>query len=207
MPTLSQGFGHRIVQIHPSFRCNLKCAHCYSTSGPDESSALGVEELARLLSDASRFGYRSVSVSGGEPLMYGGLEELLAHARGLGMHTGMVTNGALWNEERASRVGPLLDAAAVSLDGPEELHNRIRGSHQAYSRALRALDLLTAAGHPTAVVHTVTRTSLPFLAELIDTAASHGARVLRLHPLELYGRARGTMAGEALTPGTMAGKP
>lgn len=197
----AQGFGHRIVQIHPSLRCNLKCAHCYSTSGPEESFALGVEELAGLLTDAFALGYRSVSISGGEPLMYAGLEELLSHARGLGMHTGMVTNGALLNEERLARIGPLLDAVAVSLDGPEELHNSIRGSHQAYSRALRALDLLAASGHRTAVIHTVTRTSLPHLPEIIDTAASHSAQLLRLHPLELFGRAKGTMGGESLTAG------
>ena len=28
--------GSRILQIHPTRRCNLRCLHCYSLSGPEE---------------------------------------------------------------------------------------------------------------------------------------------------------------------------
>lgn len=199
--TAPRGFGHRIIQIHPSLRCNLACAHCYSTSGPQEKAALDVAAVQQVLTDAHALGFESLSVSGGEPLMYPALDEVLRHARSLGMNTGLVTNGALVTRARAESLAPLVDAVAVSLDGTSELHNRIRGSHQSFDRAMRALDYLAEFEVPTAVLHTVTRSSLGMVAELASLAAAHAASVIRLHPLEMYGRARDLMQPEALTVG------
>lgn len=195
----SRGFGHRIIQIHPSLRCNLACAHCYSTSGPQEKAALEVTTVRQVLTDAHALGFESLSVSGGEPLMYPALDEVLVHARSLGMNTALVTNGALVNRARVERLAPLVDAVAVSLDGTSELHNLIRGSHQSFDRAMRALDYLAEFDIPTAVLHTVTRSSLGMIAELANLAADHSASVIRLHPLEMYGRARDLMMPEMLS--------
>jgi hypothetical protein len=63
------------------------------------------------------------------------------------------------------------------------------------------LALLAEAGVSTAVLHTVTKDSVPFVTELVSTAREHGANVVRLHPLELYGRAAGSMGGQALDEG------
>lgn len=191
--------GSKVVQIHPTLRCNLKCAHCYSTSGPHRRATLDLGTVERVLDDARALGYTSVSVSGGEPLFYDDIENLLDHARSIGLHTAMITNGALLTRERARHMAPLLDVVAVSLDGPPDLHNRIRGSRQAFDRAVRALDHLADVSVPSAVVHTVTRTSMPLLTDIADIVSDHGVEVLRLHPLEMYGRASTEMTDDALT--------
>ncbi|WP_223883734.1 radical SAM protein [Pseudarthrobacter sp. BIM B-2242] len=201
MREVSAGFGHRVLQVHPTLRCNLKCTHCYSSSSPANVEEMDVEPLRDAITAAAHLGFQSMSVSGGEPLMYRGLDELLAHARSIGMRTGVVTNGALVSKDKVKQLAALVDVVAVSLDGPKDLHNRIRGSHQSYDRALRALALLAEAGVSTAVLHTVTKDSLPFVADLVSTAREHGAAVVRLHPLELYGRAAGSMGGQALDEG------
>lgn len=198
MREVNGGFGHRVLQIHPTLRCNLKCTHCYSSSSPSNAEEMNVNTLKDAITDAERLGFRSLSISGGEPLMYRGLEELLFHARSIGMRTGMVTNGALMSKDKVNRLAALVDVVAVSLDGPRDLHNRIRGSHQSYDRALRALALLADAGVSSAVLHTVTKDSLPFVAGLVSMAHQYGADVVRLHPLELYGRAAGSMQAQAL---------
>ncbi|MGD6978857.1 MULTISPECIES: radical SAM protein [Citricoccus] len=190
----------RIVQVHPTLRCNLKCAHCYSSSAPAQKQSLDQNLLKQFLSDAVVLGFDSVSVSGGEPLMYPELEELLTFARHIGLQTGLVTNGTFLTREMTNRLEPLLDVMAISLDGPPELHNRIRGSHQAFGRAVRALDYIANSRIASAVVHTVTKSSLPFLGEVISTARRHGAYSIRLHPLEMHGRAELNMTTEALTP-------
>jgi Fe-coproporphyrin III synthase len=195
---VNTGFGHRVLQIHPTLRCNLKCTHCYSSSSPSNGDELDVETLKDAITDAQELGFTSLSVSGGEPLMYPGLEELLSHARSLGMRTGLVSNGSFLTADRVNRLAGLVDVVAISLDGPRDLHNRIRGSHQSYDRALRALARLADAGISSAVLHTVTKDSLPHVAELVAVAHQHGAAVTRLHPLELYGRAAGLMQNQAL---------
>ena len=87
------GSEFRVLQIHPSLRCNLRCAHCYSASGPEEDGALSPDLLRTALSDARAEGYNVLGVSGGEPLMYPHLVAVLRHASSLGMITTVTTNG------------------------------------------------------------------------------------------------------------------
>ncbi len=60
----------RILQIHPTRRCNLSCLHCYSSSSPHERDVLDVALLCDAISDAVEEGYNIASISGGEPLVY-----------------------------------------------------------------------------------------------------------------------------------------
>ena len=89
------GEGYHVLQLHPSRRCNLRCRHCYSLSGPEEREALAVDVLTGALSDAAADGFNVAGFSGGEPLMYEGLPALLAHARDCGMATTVTSNGML----------------------------------------------------------------------------------------------------------------
>src|ERR1017187_1042935 len=85
--------GQRILQIHPTLRCNLHCEHCYSSSGPWAREELDLPAVEKVLPDAGRMGYQVVSISGGEPFLYRRLAGLLRHARALGMQTTVITNG------------------------------------------------------------------------------------------------------------------
>ena len=35
----------RFLQVHPTRRCNLRCLHCYSSSGPDQREELPLAML------------------------------------------------------------------------------------------------------------------------------------------------------------------
>ena len=60
----------RDIQLHPSLRCNLRCAHCYSSSSPEATPALAIDSMATLLAEAAEEDFNAISVSGGEPLIY-----------------------------------------------------------------------------------------------------------------------------------------
>src|SRR5688572_4355450 len=114
----------RILQIHPTRRCNLRCLHCYSSSGPEEKSRLDAQLLRRALTDASLEGYTVASFSGGEPLMYQPLREVLIHAHEAGMLTTVTSNGMLLDESHLDRLRGAADLLAISLDGVPASHNR-----------------------------------------------------------------------------------
>ena len=84
-----------ILQIHASRKCNLSCPHCYSESSPSAADELPVEVICELIEDAAELGYRGIAFSGGEPLVYPGLVEVLSYAKALGLHTSVTTNGTL----------------------------------------------------------------------------------------------------------------
>jgi Fe-coproporphyrin III synthase len=134
-------------------------------------------------------GYQVVSVSGGEPFLYSGLAHILRDARTLGMRTTVTTNGYFLDSLHLEPLRGCLDVLAISLDGPPEIHNRMRASPQAFDRLCAGLECLRASGLPFGFIHTVTRESWIHLLWLADFAVTNGARLLQLHPLELAGRA------------------
>jgi MoaA/NifB/PqqE/SkfB family radical SAM enzyme len=179
-----------VVQIHPTLRCNLRCQHCYSTSGPELSGGLEVGELERLLPDLAAEGFNAISVSGGEPLMYPDLPRLLKAAAGLGLITSLTTNGLLLTARRLGEIAPHLTLLAVSVDGAPESHNRLRALPTAFAKMADKLALLRRSGVPFGVIFTLTRHNLPELAWVADFAVEAGAAQLQVHPLEGVGRAR-----------------
>src|SRR2546425_8439403 len=95
-----RNFTPPVLQLHPTKRCNLRCLHCYSNSAPTERDEQDVSRLMGAIADAAAQGYRVVSISGGEPLLYSALPSLLAEARRHGLHTTVTTNGLLLYNSR-----------------------------------------------------------------------------------------------------------
>jgi Fe-coproporphyrin III synthase len=176
------------VQVHLNRLCNLACLHCYSRSGPTEREALELEDVRRFLADARRQGYEVVGFSGGEPFLYPAFRQVVEAAREYGLAPIAVTNATVLREE-AEAILPLLDLVAVSVDGPEPVHNRLRGSATAFARMVKGLDTVRRSGVRFGIAHTVTRESLPHLPWVAEFARSAGAEVLQLHPLGLVGAA------------------
>jgi Fe-coproporphyrin III synthase len=187
----------RILQIHPSLRCNLQCGHCYSESGPGVAQVLEVDLASEAISDAARIGYQVLSVSGGEPLLYPELPDLLRIARGAGMATTMTTNGMLLGQHLAKFVLDELDGVAISLDGPPEVHDHVRGRAGAFKAIPRAAALLRERGLRFGFITTLTDRNWMHLPWLAEFAAEQGAVLLQIHPLEMIGRAVAEMRDEA----------
>lgn len=186
-----------ILQIHPSLRCNLTCAHCYSNSGPLARTELDVATVCEVITDAAALGYEVISVAGGEPLMYRGLEEVLNHAKSLGLRTTVTTNGYFTQPKLLQWLHPLVDVLAISVDGPPEVHNQIRGSVRAFAQLEAGLAQVRAAEIPFGIIHTVTQQNWEHLLWVAEFAATNGAKLLQLHPLELAGRASDQMTNAA----------
>lgn len=185
----------RIFQVHPLRTCNLRCLHCYSESAPAQQEQLPAEIIWEAISAAVAEGYDVVGFSGGEPLLYEPLGELLSAARNLGVRLSVTTNGMLLDERRA---GWLRDGGrclvAISLDGRPESHNRMRGSSRAFESMQARLPLLREAGIAFGFIFTLTQFNCDELEWVAHFAREQGAQLLQVHPLEVVGR-----AGESLS--------
>lgn len=183
-----------VLQVHPLTRCNLACQHCYTASGPQASQALSLRRLTGCVDDAHALGYRQLAVSGGEPLLWPGLTDLLRQARALGWTTTLTTNGLLVDPVRWAAIAPHLDLAAVSIDGTPEAHDALRGRPGAHAATVARLAVLRAAGTPFGFITTLTQHNLDGLEAVVRLAAEQGARSVQVHPLGLQGRAATTDA-------------
>jgi MoaA/NifB/PqqE/SkfB family radical SAM enzyme len=185
-----------VLQVHPTRRCNIACAHCYSSSGPTAREELPGELLSACITDAAALGYRQLAVSGGEPLVYPALPRLLERARRFGMLTTVTTNGMLLTHRRFDPLVPFLDVLAISIDGRPREHDAIRRRDGAFARTIGNLATVRGSGVPFGFVFTLTQHNADSLDFVVRLAAQEGARSVQVHPLTLHGRAAATMDGE-----------
>lgn len=185
----------KVVQIHPTRRCNLRCLHCYSSSGPEERGELPAALLGHAVRAAAAEGYTTVSVSGGEPLLYRPLRELLESAKDAGLATTVTSNGMLLDRRRLAALEGCLDLLAISLDGVPESHDRMRNDPRAFATMSSRLEGLRASGIPFGFIFTLTLHNLHELDWVSGFAVEQGAALLQIHPLEDAGRARTGLAG------------
>jgi Fe-coproporphyrin III synthase len=180
---------YRVVQVHPLLGCNLRCLHCYSSSGPAQTVKIPIERLLPAIDLFRAEGFNAMAVSGGEPLLYPDLSRLLRHARGLGMIATVSTNAMLINDERAEALRRDATLVAVSLDGSPDWHNRMRGHPRAFDQMTEGVRRLKRAGVPFGFIFTMTLHNLHELEWVLDFSVKQGASLLQVHPLEEVGRA------------------
>jgi MoaA/NifB/PqqE/SkfB family radical SAM enzyme len=180
----------KVLQIHPTRRCNLRCLHCYSSSAPEATDTIPLDLLTAGLTEARSQGYDLAGFSGGEPFLYPDLPALVQHAKHLGYYTTVTTNGMLLNGSRLAPLQGRLDLLAVSLDGVRESHNRMRASRHAFDRMRRGLVAVREYQFVFGFIFTLTQWNLHELDAVAEIAVEEGARLLVVHPLELFGRAR-----------------
>lgn len=183
------------LQVHPGRRCNLQCLHCYSDSGPAVTEQLDIEVLRGVVADAATIGYRVMSVSGGEPLLYPALGALLRGAHAAGLVTTVTTNGMLLDQRQLDILEADCDLVAISLDGVPESHNFMRNSPRAFDDMSVRLQGLRTSGIPFGFIFTLTFHNVHELEWVAQFAVEQGAKLLQLHPLEPVGRALRTLDG------------
>jgi radical SAM protein with 4Fe4S-binding SPASM domain len=176
--------------LHLTDRCNLRCAHCYvgGAAGPVHDLAAG--KICDLVDELADMGGRSVTMSGGEPLLHPDWPEIVAHAARK-LRVTLNTNGTLIDRRVAGVLNDVKPYVQVSLDGPDSTtHDRIRGEGS-FDSALRGIRTLLDAGLGEYLILSMTlmRSNISRAPEMIDLAASLGIPKIRFLPLHRQGRA------------------
>ncbi len=83
-----------------------------------------------------------------EPLIYPHLIESLQYANEKNLFTTITTNALNLEHKAADLVQAGLNEIYISLDGPEEIHNSIRGHKSSYSRAISGIEALLETKNP-----------------------------------------------------------
>ena len=133
-------------------KCNLRCWYCTGRSDPDYPPAaeqLNYEERLRIVRLAlERLGIVKIRLTGGEPLLYERLEELIKDLRKLDelQELALTTNGILLAENAAMLRRSGLDRVNVSLEGANEnIYKKITGQN-CLPQVLRGLNALLQVG-------------------------------------------------------------
>jgi MoaA/NifB/PqqE/SkfB family radical SAM enzyme len=93
---------------------------------PEKTEDLPFDNLIRLIEEVHPF-KPTLYLSGGEPLIYTNILELIEFIKEKHLYCLINTNGILLKEFAQALVNLSVDKLVVSIDGPEEAHNRNRG--------------------------------------------------------------------------------
>jgi len=134
-----------------TMRCNLRCRMCHCVHAQDETAQrlrevrdMPLELAKRLVDDVAGRG-TYICFSGGEPLLYEPLGDVLAYARERRVMATMATNAQLL-EERAEELverGPRV--LSVSVLGPPDVHNETVCVPDAFQRLARGIEAVAKA--------------------------------------------------------------
>ena len=183
-----------LLAINLTKRCNLACAHCYmdaDTLKHGGKNELATDEVRKLLDDiAGRSTETMVVLTGGEPLLRGDLEELVAHGTRLGLSMVVGTNGVALTDQRVQRLkasGAL--GAGISVDSLEpEKHDAFRGVTGAWGKTMDGIEACKRNDLSFQIHFSVTESNADEVPAMIDFARSSGARVLNAFFLVCTGR-------------------
>ena len=131
-----------IVYLELTRACNLKCIHCLNNSGIKQKDELTKEDLLKLIKNFSSHGVQEIRFTGGEPLLFNGIYDLIRFATEEGICTSLGTNGTLVTKEVAKKLKESgLKKVVVSIDGNKKTHDKIRGRKN-YQKAMHGLKYL-----------------------------------------------------------------
>ncbi len=159
-------------------RCNQRCAHCGCWS--QDKPELPPHRAPALARRIARSGVLAVSLQGGEPLLHSKLGAIIRILASSGVRTRLTSNGLLV-PERLPELAPL-DSLKISLDGPEAVHDALRGegSHRA---AMAAIDAARTADLPVRIATVLSGPSISALPEHLAQLGRLGLRAT-FNPLE-----------------------
>ena len=194
-------------QWHLNGRCNLACSHCYQegTPAPEPDTPATIKVASAAADTVEAWGQAygiafapSFNVTGGEPLLFAGINDVLALLKGKGFAVFLLTNGTLVDREKAKRLAGLLDGAQISVEGTERIHDSIRGKGS-LARAMRGAELLVKAGIAVDLNMTLSKLNIGCVDEVIAIARDAGAGRVGFSRLVPSGRGKG-LVKEMLRP-------
>jgi radical SAM protein with 4Fe4S-binding SPASM domain len=184
-----------------TLKCNLRCTHCGSSCEPTSPlDELSTEEIVGILDtihedfDTTRM---AVAITGGEPLMRPDLYQMVAKMTGFGMQVGMVSNATLLTKDRAKKVVDAgMNTISISVDGPEDLHDVVRGEGS-LAKTLAGITAAREAGIGLIEAITCVRpANLARLDEVERVVRDAGATDWRLITIDRMGRVAGEINPE-----------
>ena len=185
------------IQWHLTEKCNLHCTHCYQTGKNSEEMTLPqikntVNEITDTLSVWMKtYGISfspSVNITGGEPFMLNHFFDVLYEFRRRGFEIYILTNGTLIDSERAKRLRDFnVQGVQVSIEGPEKIHDAIRGKNS-FSSSLRGVQNLLNAGMEVTLNVTLSSLNAGHFMDMFRLSSALGVQKLGFSRLVPSGR-------------------
>ena len=113
-------------------RCNLKCDYCFQDKPKGRTKELEAEkwiEIVNLFEKIFNPNIIQYKLTGGEVFVFDGVNNLIGNILNTGSNLTVISNGVSIPDDYyfLSKAHPKNSFTEISIDGPEEIHNKYRG--------------------------------------------------------------------------------
>jgi len=172
-------------------RCPLRCLYC---SNPLElvrpENELSVEDWISIIDQASALGIVQANLTGGEPLAYSGLAEVISRLKKRDIYSNLITSGiGLTDSMLQQLISCGLESIQISLQSANSKTAELVAGWNAQEQKLSALKLLWQAKIPVALNVVLHKYNIDEVEEIIDLAVNMKVKRLELANTQFYGYA------------------
>jgi molybdenum cofactor biosynthesis enzyme MoaA len=133
---------------HVTRECDLSCKHCFVPTAPFKGDPLTISEIELIARSIPWL--LALNITGGEPLLRPDLAEIVGvYRKYCNVKFVQVTTAGQRPKETMDFVedvllkyGQFYLSLQLSIDGPEQVHDRLRGKHGSFRKAMETLELL-----------------------------------------------------------------
>ncbi len=139
-----QPFILKEIKIEVTYSCPLACIHCSSDATPENQASIPFPKSLNIVKEAIDLNIKKISFSGGEPLQYEGLDDIISLATSNGIEVTVYSSGNIdpINERMKTLAAAGTSKIIFSIFGSQasshELITRIHGSFKKTVTAIKA---------------------------------------------------------------------
>lgn len=157
-----------------TYQCNQKCQYCDWTKM--NLHCLQTSQAIKLIQDFKKNGVVKLGFAGGESLCREDIDVLLQCSHECGLITSVSSNGREISKH-INAIVKYVDVVQISLDGPENIHDELRGVGS-YKYAIQSIQLLRN-HHVDVIVNMVlTKKNIQYINYVIKIAERYKCKVL-----------------------------
>jgi len=121
--------------------CNLRCQSCNIWHNNVQKSILPLPDRYLFIRNIKKyFPHLPITLFAGEPLMHPHTIPLLVEASKINLDIFITTNGTLLTDTMVRKIClPSLAGVIISIDGPKNIHDKLRGVVGTYDKAVKGI--------------------------------------------------------------------
>lgn len=165
-----------VVHFDLTYRCPLRCVHCYLTRGKKQSECT-LEEIKNILEQLAEAGALYLTLSGGEIFLRKDLPEIMREARRLHFAVRLLTSGTLIDDEMIDEIAewrPEMIAFSV-YDLDPSVHDGITKKQGSLTNTLHIISALRERNVPIKISSVLMQSNIGGYRQLYDFAKEIGA--------------------------------
>ena len=204
----------RDLRISVTDRCNFRCRYCMPRERFGENHTflprrayLSFEEIEKVVTACRPLGLEKVRITGGEPLLRPGLDDLISRVSSTGVEVALTTNASLLSGQAPRLADAGLDRVTVSLDALDpKIHSQMTDSSIPVEVVLGGIDAALEAGLSPVKVNCVVQRGVneTEVAPLVRRFKGTGVTVRFIEYMDV-GRTNGWQLGQVVSSTDLLG--